>query len=306
MLTTVSLGRSRFDDSAFEKALRAADYERCSLLVAASDTAEAVLASSILALRERRYVDIIGLLSDFPQEPRERRLARDVLLGAALALTRDFVAGRRLIDRALIDLQPGEQFYDEAVYYRAVIAWMQHDYREAERATLPQLKSKDANNRARAHVLLSWVALRRGEVLRQVDELQKALDELDISDQPDQYYRANALFTLSLLCRELPLGAVVERVRGIYEALPWTSGLTLERFQVTRFLASIEELSGNELAAFAGFKVGRAPRAVGALERPLPNRPRVVGAEHRRKRLCGGAASRSSRFGAAPLVERDR
>jgi len=254
MLTTVSLGRSRFDDSAFQKALRAADYERCSLLVASPETAEAVLASSILALRERRYVDVIGLLSDFPQEPRERRLARDVLLGAALALTRDFVAGRRLIDRALVDLRPAEQFYDEAVYYRAVIAWMQHDYHQAELETLPQLKSKDANNRARAHVLLSWIALRRGEVLRQVDELQKALDELDISDQPDQYYRANALFTLALLCRELPLGAIVERVRGIYETLPWTTGLTLERFQVTRFLASVQELSGNELAAFAGFK----------------------------------------------------
>ena len=85
MLTTVSLGRSRFDDSAFEKALRAADYERCGLLVAANDTGEAVLASSILALRERCDGDVIGFLSDFPQELRERRLARDVLLGAALA-----------------------------------------------------------------------------------------------------------------------------------------------------------------------------------------------------------------------------
>ncbi len=254
MLTTVSLGRSRFDDSAFEKALRAADYERCGLLVAASDTVEAVLASAVLALRERRYLDIIGLLSDFPQEPHERRLSRDVLLGAALALTRDFVAGRRLIDRALIDLQPGTPMYEDAVYYRAVIAWMQHDYHTAQKEVLPQLRSKDANNRARAHVLLSWVALRRGEVLRQVDEVQKALDELDVSEQPDQYYRANALHTLALLCRELPLAEVAERAHGIYESLPWTSGLALERFQITRFLAAINELSGNELAAFAGFK----------------------------------------------------
>jgi DNA-binding CsgD family transcriptional regulator/tetratricopeptide (TPR) repeat protein len=255
MLTTVvSSGRSKFDNAAFEIALRAADYERCGLLVAGSDTPESIIASSLLALRERRYVDVIGLLSDFPQDPRERRLSRDVLLGAALALTRDFVGGRRLIDRALVDLQPGQPFYEDAVYYRSVIAWMQHDYPTAEKETLPQLKSKDANNRARAHVLLSWIALRRAEVLRQVDELQKALDELDLAERPDQYYRANALFTLALLCRELPLGEVAERVRGIYDTLPWTSGLTLERFQVTRFLAAINELSGNELAAFAGFK----------------------------------------------------
>src|SRR5690349_13881076 len=159
MLTTVISGRSRFDNGAFGKALRAADYERCRLLIAESDTAEAVLAASFVALRERRYVDVIGLLSDFPSVPRERQLGRDVLLGASLALTRDFVAGRRLIDRALTELQPGDPYYDEAVYYRAAIAWMQHDYREAENGALPLIKAPDANNRARAHVLLSWIAL---------------------------------------------------------------------------------------------------------------------------------------------------
>jgi DNA-binding CsgD family transcriptional regulator len=102
--------------------------------------------------------------------------------------------------------------------------------------------------------MLSWIALRRGEILRQVDELQKALDELDVAATPDQYYRANALYTLALLCRELPLGDIGERVRSIFEALPWTNGLQLERFHVTRLLAAIDELLGNELAAFAGFK----------------------------------------------------
>jgi len=91
-------------------------------------------------------------------------------------------------------------------------------------------------------------------VLRQVDELQKALDELDNSPEPDQYFRANALFTLALLCRELPLRDVAERVRGIFDAMPWTPGLQLARFQITRFIAAMEELDGNELAAFAGFK----------------------------------------------------
>src|SRR5580704_5629505 len=254
MLTTVRQHRLGFDYDAFDSALRAADYERCHQLVEAGDTLDAVLASARLALRQRRYMDVIGLLSDFPQAPVESRTARDVLLGAALGSTRDYVAGRRLIDRALNDLQPGDPLYDEAFYYKAAIAWMQHEHREAEEAAAVQLESGDPNNRARARIVLSWVALRRGEILRQADELQKALDELDTAAEPDQYFRANALFTLALLCRELPLRDVSERVRSIFETLPWTAGLQLERFQVTRFLASVEELDGNALAAFAGFK----------------------------------------------------
>jgi DNA-binding CsgD family transcriptional regulator len=254
MLSTVSSNRPRFDNIEFDSSLRAADFERCRGLIAAGDTLDVRLSAARLALRERRYLDIIGSLSDFPQAPKNMRVARDVLLGAALGSTRDYVAGRRLIDRALTDLVHGDPWYDEAFYYKAAIAWMQHDHREAQEAAEVQLGSKDPNNRARARILLSWIALRRGEILRQVDELQKALDELDVAAEPDQYFRANALFTLALLCRELPLRDVAERVRSIFESLPWTTGLQLERFQVTRFLAAVDELEGNELAAFAGFK----------------------------------------------------
>lgn len=254
MLTTVRQHRPGFDYDEFDSALKAADYDRCHQLIEAGGTLDAVLAAARLALRQRRYMDVIGLLSDFPQTPVESRAARDVLLGGALGSTRDYVAGRRLIDRALNDLQPGDPLYDEAFYYKSAIAWMQHEHREAEEAAAVQLGSDDPNNRARARIVLSWVALRRGEILRQADELQKALDELDRAAEPDQYFRANALFTLALLCRELPLRDVSERVRSIFETLPWTGGLQLERFQVTRFLAAVEELEGNELAAFAGFK----------------------------------------------------
>ena len=72
--------------------------------LAAGDTLEAVLAAARLAIRERRFVDVIGSLSDFPAAPPAKRAERDVLLGAALGSTRDYVAGRRLIDRALNDL----------------------------------------------------------------------------------------------------------------------------------------------------------------------------------------------------------
>lgn len=254
MLTTVRPNRRGFDIAEFDSAFKAADFERCRQLVESNSTLEGVLAAARLALREHRFVDVIGSLSDFPPSPPELRLERDVLLGGALGSTRDYVAARRLVDRALIQLTPGDLLYEEALQFKAVIAWMQHEHREAQEAAEAQLSSADPNHRARARIILSWIALRRGEILRQAEELQRALDELDRALEPDQYYRAGALFTLALLCRELPLHNVSDRVRDLFEVLPWTSGLQLERFQVTRLLASIDELDGNELAAFAGFK----------------------------------------------------
>lgn len=275
MLTTVRPNPKGFDQTEFDSALRAGAFDRCHQIIGASRTPYAVLAAARLALRQRRFLDVIGMLSDFPPASPAVGATRDVLLGAALGSTRDYVAGRRLIDRALKDLYSGDPLYDEALYYKAAIAWMQHEHREAEEAAEIQLKSIDPNNRARARIVLSWVALRRGDVLRQVDELQKALDEIDTASQPDQYFRANALLTLALLCRELPLHDVADRVRGIFDALPWTNGLQREHFQVTRFLASVDELEGNELAAFAGFKkaMGLAPsehwRVLSFLDRAL-------------------------------------
>jgi len=254
MLTTVRQTRQVFDHDEFTSALRAADYDRCRELIAAADTLEAALAAARLAIRERRFVDVIGSLSDFPPVTTAMRAERDMLLGTALGATRDYVAGRRLIDRALKDLAPDDPLHEEALYQKAAIAWMQHEHREAEEVAIVQVNSADPNSRARARHLLSWIALRRGEVLKQVDELQKALDELELAPEPDQYYRANALFTLALLCRELPLRDVAERVRSVFDGMPWTPGLRLPHFQITRFIAAMEELEGNELAAFAGFK----------------------------------------------------
>jgi len=254
MLISAIVTRPRFDAGEFEKAFTAADFDRCRELLEGVESFDAVLAAARLALRERRYVEVIGSLSEFPKGALETRVARDALLGAALGLTRDYVGGSRLIERALKDAPAGSTLYYDALHYKGLIAWMRHEHNEAEAAAVAELDAPDANSRARARILLSWVALRRGEILRQVDELQKALDELDAAEVADQYFRANALLTLALLCRELPLHETADRVRSIFEALPWTSGLQLERFVTTRFIAAIDELDGNELAAFAGFR----------------------------------------------------
>ncbi|MGA9944398.1 MAG: helix-turn-helix domain-containing protein [Candidatus Cybelea sp.] len=254
MLTSAIVTGPGFDAGEFEKEFRAADFDRCRELIDSRDNFDAVLAGALLALRERRYAAIIADLAEIPKCSAEVRVARDVLLGAALALTRDYVGGSRLIERALNDLKVGTAWYYEALYYRGLTAWMRQDHSTAQASGVEQLASPDPNNRGRGRILLSWVALRRGEILRQVDELQKALDEFETAEVPDQYLRANALVNLTLLCRELPLHHINDRVRGIFEAFPWTSALRLEHFHVSRLLAAIDELGGNELSAFAGFK----------------------------------------------------
>jgi DNA-binding CsgD family transcriptional regulator/tetratricopeptide (TPR) repeat protein len=254
MLTIATKSLQSFDSAEFERLLRAADFERCHLYVDGLGTPEAFLASAQLALRERRYLAVIGLLSDVSTVSEDQRAERDVTLGAALGYTRDYVAGLRLIDRALENLLPGDKLFDDAHYYKSAIAWMQHNHVEAQELVDIQLRSNDANNRARAHIMQSWITLRRGDVRQQAAELQRALDELEAADSPDEYFRANALNTLALLCRELPLADVADRVRHVYETMPWTSGLALERFQITRYLAGLDELSGNHLAAFREFK----------------------------------------------------
>jgi DNA-binding CsgD family transcriptional regulator len=163
---------ARFDTAEFEAALRAADFDRCHDLLEGSVTPDGIIAGARLASRERRFFDMIGSLSDFPEDSGRLRVARDVFLGAALGYTSDYVAGQRLINRAMDQLIPGDPLYDDAYFYTAAIAWMQHDHRAAEEAALVQLRSNDPNNRARAHIMLSWIALRRSDVLRQVDELQ--------------------------------------------------------------------------------------------------------------------------------------
>lgn len=254
MLTTAEQRLQTFDSAEFERLLKAADFERCHHYVDGLSTAEAVLASARLALRERRYLAVIGLLSDFEADCEQDHTAMEVYLGAALGSTRDYVAGQRHIDRALQNLLPEDPLYDDAYYYKSAIAWMQHDHVAAEEAANIQLRSTDANNRARAHIVLAWIAFRRGDVRRQVEELQHTLDEIEKAQQPDEYFRANALFALALLCRELPITDAAERVRHVYQTMAWTSGLALERFQVTRFLGGMDELSGNHLAAFREFK----------------------------------------------------
>ena len=255
MKKTATHKPAAFNRAEFEKCFLAADYDRCVALVnQAATTDEVLLAECEVQLRKREYGRVIEELSAQKFKSRRSSSYRDILLGAALGFTKDYVSGRARLTRALSSLAPKDDLRSEASFFLALNAWMQHENRECEDLLTSLLASDQDNVRARANILQSWVYARRRGVYSQAQSLLAALDALDRADYPDEYLRSLALLTLALLCREMPLGEVTQRVRYTYESLPWTPALRVQHFQVTRFLGWIEALQGNEISAFRYFK----------------------------------------------------
>ncbi len=254
-MTTVKRPSPRFDEANFSNFFLAADYTECRrLLLELDDPIRATLLTARIDFREQRYLEMIQPLVGLKPTDPQTEIERDILLGAAYSETNDFSTARLRLDRALEKTQPASQVQSDALFYKALLAWLEHEHRESEALMVASLSDPSPNNRARAHVLLSWIAVRRRDVDRQVRELTSALDIFEQTDSPDEYYRAKALLTLALLGRELPLPEETLRVRKTYNSMRWASGTRLSQFQTLRYLGWIDALGGDELAAFRTFR----------------------------------------------------
>jgi len=247
--------KQQFDKSRFHRAFLAAEYVECrQILQSLGRSDEAVLLEANISWREQKYVEMIESLSALVSKNWEVSLERDVLLGAAYGCSSEFIGARMKLDRVFETVPQASPLRDDALFYKALVAWMDYEHRESETIARKLVQKGSPNNRARAHILLSWIALRRRNVAQQVEELVHALNVLEETDEPDAYYRAKALMTLALLCRELPLSTMHERIHRTYAAMRWTDGIQPQHFQTTRFLGWIDALQGNELAAFRWFR----------------------------------------------------
>jgi DNA-binding CsgD family transcriptional regulator len=252
---------ARFTEDGFNAIFLAADYPGCRLFLdelRERDPVRAAVLTARVDFREQRYAEMIEELTGLKTNDPESEVERDILLGAAHGHTNDYSTGRLRLDRALEKAKPGSQLYADATFYKGLGAWLEHEHRESETLMKRALADPSPNNRARAHVLLSWIAIRRRDADKQVRELATALDVLDESSHPDEYYRAKALRTLSLLARELPLAEEASRVRETYASMKWSAGTRLEQFQTQRYIGWIDALQGDELAAFRAFRVASA------------------------------------------------
>ncbi len=253
--------KARFNEDGFNAAFLAADYPACRRLLdelGAGDPVRAALLTARIDFREQRYVEIIEQLTGLKTKDPESEIERDILLGAAYGHTNDYLTGRLRLDRALEKTTTGTQLHADAIFYKGLGAWLEHEHRESESLMERGLQDASPNNRARAHVLLSWIAVRRRDTDKQVRELMRALDVLGESSNPDEYYRAKALRTLSLLVRELPLAREASRVKEVYASMKWAAGTRLEQFQTQRYIGWIDALQGDELAAFRAFRAASA------------------------------------------------
>ena len=107
-----------------------------------------------------------------------------MLLGAALALTRDYATGSRLLEHALSDMKMDGAWYCGALYYGA---WS----RGCGRITPPlePPASSGSGPRIRTIAVVRQLFSRGSrfvEEARRVDELQKALDGFETTEVPDQ------------------------------------------------------------------------------------------------------------------------
>lgn len=222
--------------------------------VGGNEPAPQLLRARILLRTDRATEALRLLLHLAPPTDTPEAAERSVLLGAAYGYAHDFDAGLRELEKALAASPPAE-LKAEAQYYRALIHWLRYDNMLAEEAALPLLEHEDANERARARILLAWIAIRRHDLPKHVEQLLAALDELErAGEKRNGFYVARTLNTLSAVCREMPLPEIVARMRAVDANLVWTSGMQADRFHFLRSMAWIDALGGDHVAAFRQLK----------------------------------------------------
>lgn len=250
-------GSKSFEER-FESAFLAADYERChALLEEQPETPLNVLNRAEVWLRERKYPDVIRVLSALKTNSTRNALKRDELLGAAYGCTREYGAAIKRLRKVIDATPPDDPLNVESHYHLAQIAWMDRESAVSESELDIAIERGDHNLRTRAWIVRSWVYARRRELKRQVEALDTALAIQSEASKPDQLLRASAIFTLAVLAREMALPETLATVRRAAANFPWTNSLRVQQFQVTRLLAWTDALAGNELQAFRGLKAAQ-------------------------------------------------
>lgn len=245
-----------FDAAAFERALLAADYDRCRELVAAAPISDAsLLALSRVDLRDGHAVEVVERLSNVRPSDVTCRAERDIRLGAAYGATGDNESAHRLLERARKALRPPDELYYAALSHTALVHRMDGNWTALEPLVAELVDSPYRGYRGRGYMLRGTIAAGKHEDAHgQAREYLRALDEFEAMAQPDMRLRLNTLAVLAMLARELGLESVAERVRNAYGATHPASGTQVQYFKLTRALGWIDALSGNELAAFRRFR----------------------------------------------------
>ncbi len=238
------------------KSMRAGDFSCCHEMLDTlpNDPCTTLLRSRVL-IREAKHAAAIQHLLEVESQVQDGdRALWCTLLGAAHAYSGQFADAQAHFERAAA-LPSDDDVHLDLVYYRGTLARLLRDYDAALSAAAVLEASDEHTYRGLGFTLHSWVEVNRGNAQGQSKLLVRALDAFEKSRERDEYLVGRTLMTLGALCRDTFLASATKRLKSSAERVRWGSSLALDHFQVTRFLASIEALAGNELAAFRLLKL---------------------------------------------------
>ena len=262
MLSLLSPPGAATDDRLAEAArlYRAGEFTSChEVLDQTEGGARADFLRVDVLFRERRHADALktllamtGALS--PQDD----VHRTILIGAAYSYTGDFAKGTLWFEKAQAGIASNRSLQLELAHHRGNAAWAMHDDDRALSDAAILESANDPAYRGLGLVLHSWIDVHRGDAAAQARRLVHALEAFESAPQRDEYYIVRTLFTLAAVCREMKLPRATARLKKAVERVQWPAALARERFHITRLLAWIEALSGDELSAFRLFKQSAA------------------------------------------------
>ena len=254
-----------FDWKPVRAAYLAGDYAACRDFLAPIDRdPQAQIWLARIDARQGRQAEALGRLLSLQNLDERTAAERDVWAAHVYAQTGEPAHAHGLLDRALPVLRPFGEPYYRGLVVRALAYFLAGDYERDEETLALLLESPDSLDRAQAYAHLAWIAAKREDLRTQRHDLVRALDEYEVTEEPDQYTFANTLAALAAICRETPVdAATIERLRRGAARLRRAEANNFSYFQLWRVLGWIDALDGDELAAARCWRIaeGAAPSA---------------------------------------------
>lgn len=294
-----------------------ADYERCGALLALlPDDAlrgRAALLRAQLARRANehgKWYAYASLAASRLEEPAKRLLALILQAGAAKRLGRpqETAQLRDGVERRVAQISTGAAGVGLVVYHLALDAWEDRAYDRARRLIERNLAA--GIELAPSLALVGWIEVKLEDFAASIAPFSAALKASHAAQTPERYHQARTIHALGVAASELIDLSLGRRVRREFEAMTWSSGLRVERFNsvmTLRFLALLEgDLDRAWLLSREAIGVAPTPAYRAVAETYAAVASRLIGdrAAHRIQLEQAWALMRKERWGALEVEAR--
>lgn len=239
-----------FDWQQVRRLYVAGEYAKCRELLQDAPNPQAAFWLSRMDGRQSREPDGIARLSGLQCDDEQTAAERDVLLASVSRGASDFSTTRRLLDRALRVLKPPSELFYRGIYIRALMHLQNGDFDLVEPIVETMLESSDGTDRAQAHAMRAWVAVRCGDMPAHIRWMLGALNEYLRMAEPDQYGLAHTVLALGVICREVSVpDEMIEKASHGLDRVSCVDATGYPLFQSLRAFGWAEALRGDEMSA---------------------------------------------------------